>query len=68
MTEIVLKDDFLHGSYNKIRIRFERNFKPYVREAIENSKKHAMKVDELKIKIGTNIGLLIEEMMEQEPL
>lgn len=64
-SEMLLKDEFLRGSYNKTRIRFERNFKPYVRVAIENSKKFAMTVDELKVKIGTRIGLLIEEMMEQ---
>lgn len=66
-TEILLKDDFLHGSYNKARIKFERDFKPYVRVAIENSKKYAISVDELKTKIGTNIGSLIEEMIDQGP-
>ena len=55
-TEILLKDDFLHGSYNKARIKFERDFKPYVRVAIENSKKYAISVHDLKTKIGTNIS------------
>jgi len=62
-TEILLKNDYLGGSYNKSRIQFERNFKPYVPLAIRNSKSHATTLVELKENIGTSIGLLIEEMI-----
>jgi hypothetical protein len=65
-TEILLKDDYLGGSYNKSRIQFERNFKPYVHSAIENSKYHATTLHQLKEHVGSSIGLLIEEMMEED--
>ena len=63
-TEIVLKDDFLQGSYHIARIQFERNFKPYVHMAIENSKLYATSTEALRMKLGTNLGLLIEEILE----
>ncbi len=64
-TEILLKDDHLQGSYNKHRIQFDRNFKPYVHRAIKNSKMHATALDQLKVNVGTNIGLLIGEMLKE---
>jgi hypothetical protein len=63
-TEMLLKDDYLNGSYNKTRIQFERNFKPYVHSAIMNSKCYATTLDQLKVNVGTSIGLLIEELMD----
>lgn len=65
-TEITLKNDFLQGSYNKSRLHFERDFLPYVRNAVENSKKHVLTVDALKTKLGTNLGLLVEDIINQE--
>lgn len=54
------------GSYNKARIHFENNFKDKIRIAILNSKLYETSLTELKDKIGTNIGLLIEEMLDKE--
>lgn len=54
----------LGGSYNKARIHFEDNFKDRIRTAIFNSKSYKTSPNELKNKIGTNIGLLIEEMFD----
>ena len=62
-TEILLKDDYLHGSYSKARLHFRRDFLPHVRTAVENSKQHAQTIDTLKTTIGTNIGLLVEEFL-----
>lgn len=56
----------LGGSYNKARIHFEDNFKNKIRIAILNSKLYETSVTKLKDKIGTNIGLLIEEMLDKE--
>lgn len=56
----------LGGSYNKARIHFEDNFKDKIRIAILNSKLYETSLTELKDKIGTNIGLLIEEMLDKE--
>ena len=56
----------LGGSYNKARIHFENNFKDKIRIAILNSKLYETSLTELKDKIGTNIGLLIEEMLDKE--
>jgi hypothetical protein len=61
--EIVLKDDFLHGSYNKAGIHVARDFLPHVWTAIENAKKYSLTIDELKKSLGTNIGLLVEEIL-----
>ena len=51
---------------NKARIHFENNFKDKIRIAILNSKLYETSLTELKDKIGTNIGLLIEEMLDKE--
>jgi hypothetical protein len=59
-------NDWLNGSYNKKRLQFEHNFKPYVASAIENSKRHSITIADLKYKLGTNIGVLIEEMMSEK--
>ena len=56
----------LGGSYNKARIHFENNFKDKIRIAILNSKLYETSLTALKDKIGTNIGLLIEEMLDKE--
>ena len=56
----------LGGSYNKARIHFEDNFKDKIRIAILNSKLYETSLTELKDKIGTNIVLLIEEMLDKE--
>ena len=56
----------LGGSYNKARIHFENNFKDKIRIAILNSKLYETSLTELKDKLGTNIGLLIEEMLDKE--
>ena len=56
----------LGGSYNKARIHFEDNFKNKIRIAILNSKLYETSATKLKDKIGTNIGLLIEEMLDKE--
>ena len=45
---------------------FENNFKDKIRIAILNSKLYKTSLPELKDKIGTNIGLLIEEMLDKE--
>ncbi|KAF5053086.1 RloB-like protein [anaerobic digester metagenome] len=66
MTEIVLKNDFLHGSYNKTRIHFTRDFLPHVWTAIKNARKYSLAIDEVKNSLGTNIGLLVEEILSQE--
>lgn len=67
-TEILLKDDYLHGSYSKARLHFRRDFLPHVRTAVENSKQHAQTIDTLKTTIGTNIGLLVEEFLSRHSL
>jgi hypothetical protein len=64
-TELLLRDDYLQGSFSKTRIQFVRNYVDHVSTAIENSKKYAVTLDRLKSNIGTNIGLLLEEMMDQ---
>ena len=51
---------------NKAGIYFEDNFKNKTRIAILNSKLYETSVTELKDKIGTNIGLFIEEMLDKE--
>lgn len=55
----------LGGSFNKSRLHFEDNFKTRIRDAIENSKLYSTNSCELKTNIGTNIGLLIEEMLDK---
>ena len=66
--EIYLKDDYLDGSYNKTRIRFNDNYKKRVHAAITNAGLHATTLEDLKSSVGTNVGLLINEMMESPPL
>ncbi len=55
----------LGGSYNKTRLKFQDNYKDKIKFAIENSKKYSLITEELKEKIGTTIGLLIEEMIDK---
>lgn len=55
----------LGGSYSKTRLKFQDNYKDRIRIAIENSKKYSLIIKELKEKIGTTIGLLIEEMIDK---
>lgn len=62
-TELYLKEK-LGGSYNKSRIQFNKNFRDKVKTAIINSKKYATESKQLKNKIGTKVGILIEEMIE----
>lgn len=54
----------LGGSYNKSRLYFEDNFKLRIRCAISNSKSFKTSSVDLKNQIGTNIGLLIEGMLD----
>lgn len=50
------------GSYNKTRLLFNRFYKDKVDVAIKNSKKYSVDVNELKNKVGTNFGILLESM------
>lgn len=53
----------LLGTYNKTRIQFEKNFLNKIYSAIENAKLYETDIIKLKDNLGTNIGLLIEEML-----
>ena len=55
----------LGGSYSKSRLKFEQ-FKNHINEAIANSRTYATEPGELKNKIGTNVGLLIERMQQHQ--
>lgn len=55
----------LGGSYSKTRLKFQDNYKDKIKIAIENSKKYSLITEDLKEKIGTTIGLLIEEMIDK---
>ena len=63
-TEICLKE-ILQGSYSKTSIKFEKNYKDRIHIAIENSKKYETNVNKLKSSLGTNMGLLIEELCKK---
>lgn len=56
--------DKLGVSYNKRMIHFEYNYKDKIKIAIANSKLYTTDLNQLKNKIGTNIALLIEEMLK----
>ena len=60
--ELYLKEK-LGGSYNKTKIHFESIFLPKIHFAIDNSKSFSTDCETLKDEVGTNIGLLIEEML-----
>ena len=64
--ELILKDDFLGGSYNKARIQFARDFLPHVHRALRNSENYAQTTDELKSNIGSKIGVLIKELLKSD--
>jgi hypothetical protein len=53
----------LDGGYNKRNIHFRSCYKDSIKTAIENSKLYATDCKQLKNKVGTNLGLLIEEML-----
>lgn len=53
----------LGGSYSKINLRFESTYKDRIKIAIDNSLKYQTSADLLQTEIGTNIGLLIQEMI-----
>ena len=55
----------LGGSYSKTRLKFQDNYKDKIKIAIENAKKYSLITEDLKEKIGTTIGLLIEEMIDK---
>ena len=63
-TEVYLKDDYLEGSYSKKRILFHQKYKNHVITAISHSKKYPTEPKKLKSSVGTNLGMLIEEMIE----
>lgn len=56
----------LGGSYNKTRLKFASNYKNRINIAVANSKRFSISSEELKDNVGTAIGLLIEEMLEQK--
>jgi hypothetical protein len=61
--EIILKDDFLGGSYNKVRLQFKTHYQPRVALAIENAKRYAQRLEDLKTQLGSNVGVLVEELL-----
>jgi hypothetical protein len=61
-TELYLMDK-LGGGYSKRNLHFSLNYKDTVRTAIRNSKKYVTDCRALEHEIGTNLGLLIEEML-----
>lgn len=56
--------DKLGGSYNKTRLKFVSNYKDKIITAIHNSKYYSISPEQLKNNIGTMIGILIEEMLD----
>ena len=66
LTENLLRD-YLGGSYNKSRLKykFDKYFKDNVKTAINNAKKYATTTNQLKYSVGTNVGKLIETMLNQ---
>ena len=60
-TELYLKAK-LGGTYSKKRLLFDYRYKDRIDSAIENSKKYATSLKELKENIGTNIGNLLDEL------
>jgi hypothetical protein len=61
-TELYLMDK-LGGGYSKRSLHFSLNYKDKIRTAIRNSKNYATDCKTLEYEIGTNLGLLIEEML-----
>ncbi len=61
-TELYLMDK-LGGGYSKRSLHFSLNYKDKIKTAIQNSKNYATDYRALEHEIGTNIGLLIEEML-----
>jgi hypothetical protein len=55
--------DTLGSGYSKNSLYFSRNYKDKIITAIQNSKNYATDCRGLEHEIGTNIGLLIEEML-----
>lgn len=59
--EQILKDDHLNGSYQKKTLNYNL-FDDKVEKAISNASLHETDIQRLKDSVGTNIGLLVEEM------
>lgn len=52
------------GIYSKTNLKFESFYKDKIKIAIANSKKYCLDVTELKDKVGTNFGTLLERMIK----
>ena len=59
--EIKLSDIF---GCSKTNLNFEK-FKPYIRKAIKNEKQFCENLDNLKNELGSNVGKLMESIMEK---
>ncbi len=51
------------NGYNKINIRLEEQFMPFIRDAINHAREFPHDINRLKEYLGTNIGLLVEEFL-----
>jgi len=53
--------------YKKSQLNFN-DFEPYIYDAIKREKMLKERLEELKNKLGGNVGLLIKEMIQQKSL
>lgn len=52
---------------SKTNLNFEK-FKPYISKAIKNEKQFCEKVEDLKTKLGSNVGILLNSMIENKEI
>lgn len=51
--------------YKKSQLNFN-DFEPYIQDAIKREKKYTEDVDLLKDELGSNVGILIEDMINNK--